>query len=226
MSLTRGGTAAKPWSSGGRVDGSAGSAGISITFRTAQSPVSRSRYHIQTELDRSARLSTTPTKPYARRGLCAGRSSSTICCSAPSSSFFTCERFFRSHTWSALPYFPARSSSGFTPSRTMFGVPHSLVIIVSWPRCHQTMVPFEEGRQLAARIPDVRFVPLDSQNHVLLEHEPAWARFLEEVRAFLGVSEERREGHESRRNGQRGSVRVRHERTHARAAHRARQGRA
>lgn len=56
------------------------------------------------------------------------------------------------------------------------------------------MVPFEEGRQLAARIPDVRFVPLDSQNHVLLEHEPAWARFLEEVRAFLGVSEERREG--------------------------------
>lgn len=49
------------------------------------------------------------------------------------------------------------------------------------------MVPFEAGRRLAARIPDSRFVPLDSRNHVLLEHEPAWARFLEEVRSFLGV---------------------------------------
>ena len=27
--------------------------------------------------------------------------------------------------------------------------------------------------------------PLDSRNHLLLEHEPAWARWLEEVRAFL-----------------------------------------
>lgn len=49
------------------------------------------------------------------------------------------------------------------------------------------MVPFEAGRRLAARIPNARFVPLDSRNHVLLEHEPAWARFLEETRSFLGV---------------------------------------
>jgi pimeloyl-ACP methyl ester carboxylesterase/DNA-binding winged helix-turn-helix (wHTH) protein len=46
-------------------------------------------------------------------------------------------------------------------------------------------VPFECGREMAARIPGSRFVSLDSRNHVLLEHEPAWARFLEEVRAFL-----------------------------------------
>lgn len=48
------------------------------------------------------------------------------------------------------------------------------------------MVPFEIGRQLAALIPRARFVPLDSRNHVLLETEPAWSRFVDEVRAFLG----------------------------------------
>lgn len=46
-------------------------------------------------------------------------------------------------------------------------------------------VPFEEGRQLAALIPSARFVPLESRNHVLLANEPAWPRFLEELRAFL-----------------------------------------
>jgi pimeloyl-ACP methyl ester carboxylesterase len=47
------------------------------------------------------------------------------------------------------------------------------------------MIPFEMGRQLAALIPYARFVLLDSRNHVLLEIEPAWSRFLDEVRAFL-----------------------------------------
>lgn len=49
------------------------------------------------------------------------------------------------------------------------------------------IVPFSEGRLMAALIPGARFVPLDSQNHVLLEDEPAWGRFLAEVRSFLGV---------------------------------------
>jgi pimeloyl-ACP methyl ester carboxylesterase/DNA-binding CsgD family transcriptional regulator len=49
------------------------------------------------------------------------------------------------------------------------------------------IVPFEEGRLLAALIPGARFVPLESKNHVLLEDEPAWPRFLAEVRRFLGV---------------------------------------
>jgi pimeloyl-ACP methyl ester carboxylesterase len=47
------------------------------------------------------------------------------------------------------------------------------------------MVPFEEGRRMAAMIPDARFVALEGRNHLMLEHEPAWARFVEEVRAFL-----------------------------------------
>lgn len=50
------------------------------------------------------------------------------------------------------------------------------------------VVPFEAGRALAARIPGARFVPLDSPNHVLLDGEPAWDRFVAEVRSFLGVS--------------------------------------
>jgi len=49
------------------------------------------------------------------------------------------------------------------------------------------VIPFQAGRQLAAGIPDARFVALDGQNHVLLEDEPAWDRFLEEVYAFLDV---------------------------------------
>jgi pimeloyl-ACP methyl ester carboxylesterase len=46
-------------------------------------------------------------------------------------------------------------------------------------------VPFESGRRLAAGIPGARFVPLESRNHVMLEGEPALARFLEELRSFL-----------------------------------------
>jgi pimeloyl-ACP methyl ester carboxylesterase/DNA-binding CsgD family transcriptional regulator len=46
-------------------------------------------------------------------------------------------------------------------------------------------IPFEEGRLLATLIPGARFVPLESRNHILLEDEPAWRRWLEEVRAFL-----------------------------------------
>ena len=49
------------------------------------------------------------------------------------------------------------------------------------------IVPFNEGRRMAAMIPGARFVPLEGRNHLMLEHEPAWLRFLEEVRCFLGV---------------------------------------
>jgi class 3 adenylate cyclase/pimeloyl-ACP methyl ester carboxylesterase len=56
---------------------------------------------------------------------------------------------------------------------------------------HDARVPFETGRRLAAGIPGARFVPLESQNHVLLEGEPAFARFLEEMRAFIQPDAER-----------------------------------
>lgn len=50
-------------------------------------------------------------------------------------------------------------------------------------------VPFDEGRQIAALIPDARFVPLEGKNHLLLEDETAWQKFLYEVRRFVGIKE-------------------------------------
>jgi pimeloyl-ACP methyl ester carboxylesterase/DNA-binding SARP family transcriptional activator len=46
-------------------------------------------------------------------------------------------------------------------------------------------VPFEQGRLIANRIPGARFVTLDSRNHILLPRDPAWSRFVAEVRSFL-----------------------------------------
>ena len=51
-------------------------------------------------------------------------------------------------------------------------------------------VPFDEGRLLAALIPGARFVPLESDNHVLLDDEPAWRLFLSELWGFLGDQRE------------------------------------
>jgi DNA-binding NarL/FixJ family response regulator len=47
------------------------------------------------------------------------------------------------------------------------------------------VAPLEEGRLLAGLIAGARFVQLDSDNHILLSEEPAWPRFLAEVRTFL-----------------------------------------
>lgn len=47
------------------------------------------------------------------------------------------------------------------------------------------IVSIEEARFLASGIPGAEFVELDSRNHVLLEHEPAWQRFQEAVLAFV-----------------------------------------
>ena len=38
---------------------------------------------------------------------------------------------------------------------------------------------------MAAGIPGARFLPIDSLNHVPLEHEPAFGRFIDETLAFL-----------------------------------------
>ena len=48
------------------------------------------------------------------------------------------------------------------------------------------VVPAQEGRILASEIPNARFVPLTSANHLLLPHEPAWGIFVEELGRFLG----------------------------------------
>ena len=48
--------------------------------------------------------------------------------------------------------------------------------------------PFEEGRQLASLIPGARLVTLETENHILLGHEPAFAQFLQELRTFIAPS--------------------------------------
>jgi pimeloyl-ACP methyl ester carboxylesterase len=51
------------------------------------------------------------------------------------------------------------------------------------------VVPVEEGRLLAARIPGARLVLLESANHILLSDEPAWHAFLAELHAFMGPND-------------------------------------
>lgn len=47
-------------------------------------------------------------------------------------------------------------------------------------------IPFEQGLMLARGIPNARFVALESNNHVILSHEPAWDRYVTEICDFLG----------------------------------------
>src|SRR6185295_11331194 len=52
------------------------------------------------------------------------------------------------------------------------------------------VVPIAEGQILAAGIPGAQFVELDSKNHILLENEPAWERFCDEVLEFMSLTGE------------------------------------
>jgi pimeloyl-ACP methyl ester carboxylesterase/DNA-binding CsgD family transcriptional regulator len=49
-------------------------------------------------------------------------------------------------------------------------------------------VPLSQGHVLASGIPNSQFVELDSRNHILLEHEPAWSRFCEAILDFMGMA--------------------------------------
>jgi len=50
------------------------------------------------------------------------------------------------------------------------------------------VAPIAEGRFLAAGIPGAQFIEVDSANHILLEEEPAWARFRQAALEFLDVA--------------------------------------
>ncbi|HJS40293.1 MAG TPA: alpha/beta fold hydrolase [Sphingomicrobium sp.] len=51
------------------------------------------------------------------------------------------------------------------------------------------VVPFAAGEFLANRIKGAQFVPLEGQNHILIETEPAWPVFTAAVSAFLAEGE-------------------------------------
>ena len=46
-------------------------------------------------------------------------------------------------------------------------------------------IPFEDGREIASAINGAEFVSLASRNHILLEHQPAWRQFFDEIAAFM-----------------------------------------
>jgi pimeloyl-ACP methyl ester carboxylesterase len=47
------------------------------------------------------------------------------------------------------------------------------------------VVPIDAGRQMAAGIPGAHFVAFPGRNHLFLKHEPATARFFDEINLFL-----------------------------------------
>jgi pimeloyl-ACP methyl ester carboxylesterase/DNA-binding CsgD family transcriptional regulator len=56
--------------------------------------------------------------------------------------------------------------------------------LVFHPR-QSAVLSFDEGRKVAALVPDARFVPLESRNHILLDTEPAWKQFVHQLDEFL-----------------------------------------
>ena len=50
-----------------------------------------------------------------------------------------------------------------------------------------SLIPYEEGRFLAASIPNARLVTLESRNHVILEREASWPKAFHEIRNFCGI---------------------------------------
>ena len=50
-----------------------------------------------------------------------------------------------------------------------------------------SLIPYEEGRFLAASIPNARLVTLESRNHVILEREASWPKAFREIRSFGGI---------------------------------------
>lgn len=51
-----------------------------------------------------------------------------------------------------------------------------------------SVIPFDEGRAVAALIPGARFVPLDTRNFIMLEQDPEWERLIAELADFLPAS--------------------------------------
>jgi pimeloyl-ACP methyl ester carboxylesterase/DNA-binding winged helix-turn-helix (wHTH) protein len=67
--------------------------------------------------------------------------------------------------------------------RTLLPLVRVPTLVVHCDRDH--VVPPECGRQIAAAIPGARYVSLPSANHLMLESEPAWNIFIEELGDFL-----------------------------------------
>jgi pimeloyl-ACP methyl ester carboxylesterase len=100
-----------------------------------------------------------------------------------------------SEQWAAFDELQRRTSSPQNAARIMAATSMLDVVDIAPQVRVPTLVlhargdrrsPIEQGRLLAALIPDARLVTLDSSNHILQADEPAWQRFLEELNVFLG----------------------------------------
>lgn len=50
---------------------------------------------------------------------------------------------------------------------------------------HDAIVPYDEGRKIAAAIAGAKFVTIESENHIPQHTEPEWPRFVAEISGFL-----------------------------------------
>ena len=50
---------------------------------------------------------------------------------------------------------------------------------------NDAMQPFDEGRRIATGIRGARFVALESRNHMILQSDPVWSPFFDEIKHFL-----------------------------------------
>lgn len=64
-------------------------------------------------------------------------------------------------------------------------LPHVTVPVLVLHCRDDAVIPFSAGQLLAQSIPGARFKALEGRNHLIQEYEPAWPKFLAEVREFL-----------------------------------------
>ena len=89
------------------------------------------------------------------------------------------ESYFNPAAFSVPPNYPFGNAA-----TTCFGEVRTPTLVLH--ARNDAIAPLSEGRFLASEIPGAEFVELDSPNHVLLEHEPAWTRFQDAVLEFTG----------------------------------------
>ena len=64
-------------------------------------------------------------------------------------------------------------------------LPQVKVPTIVFHATHDQRITLDQGRELAVGIPNARFVPLESRNHIILGHEAAWAQCFNEIDQFL-----------------------------------------
>ena len=80
------------------------------------------------------------------------------------------------------PSRPGGSAAGPTPAHLLGALDVPTLVLHS---LGDRMNAFAYSRYLASEIPGARLVALESDNHIVLEDEPAWPVFLREVTEFL-----------------------------------------